>query len=310
MIKILVVVVLVAIIAISAVGIVDNNYSIDYGGYNPFSSSPFLTLTANITDKSPQANFTNGYASPSLWGFVQGGGNASMLFYRNSSIYEKSNLTGNYGMIDIFTYSSEHLSYGLPMSSVEIDKSNLSSYVSFDIKKISSGVANDLAYDMFLGQNNTSNREVEIMLLDNMGISNQLISTGRTVYIPIYVNGTLENITWNIDQSQSASGSFSNYVIIPSIPIFTTSSENFKLSISAFIEYLYGQHLLPFSDSLLKLGIGSEFTIVQSTQTSQYFFYSFWLYSYFVINGTDYQIVQSTNNIPAPLEPWTWEARP
>ena len=274
------------------------------------SDSPFLTLTANITNPSPQANFTYGYASPGLWGFVQGGGNVSMLFYRNSSIYEKSNLTGNYGMIDIFTYSSEHLSYGLPMSSGEIGKSNLSSYVSFDIKKISSGVANDLAYDMFLGLNNTSNREIEIMLLDNMGISNQLVSTGRTVRVPIYVNGALENITWNIDQSQSASGSFSNYVIIPSMPIFTTSSENFKFSISAFIEYLYGQHLLPYSDSLLKLGIGSEFTIVQSTQISQYFSYSFWLYSYFIINGTDYQIVHPAGNTAMPVDPPILEAKP
>ena len=89
MIKITVVVILVAIIAISAVGIVDNNYGIDYGGYNSFSSSPFLTLTANITHPSPQANFTYGYASPGLWGFVQGEGNATMTFYTNSSIYEK-----------------------------------------------------------------------------------------------------------------------------------------------------------------------------------------------------------------------------
>ena len=304
MIKIAIAFIVAALILISGVIVLQDRL------ITTSSDSPFLTLTANITDPSPQANFTYGYASPGLWGFVQGGGNVSMLFYRNSSIYEKSNLTGNYGMIDIFTYSSEHLSYGLPMSSGEIGKSNLSSYVSFDIKKISSGVANDLAYDMFLGLNNTSNREIEIMLLDNMGISNQLVSTGRTVRVPIYVNGALENITWNIDQSQSASGSFSNYVIIPSMPIFTTSSENFKFSISAFIEYLYGQHLLPYSDSLLKLGIGSEFTIVQSTQISQYFSYSFWLYSYFIINGTDYQIVHPVGNTGMPVNPPILEARP
>ena len=78
--------------------------------------NPFLTLTANITDKSPQANFTYGYASPNLWGFQYGQGTTKMSFYSNSSIHTFVDLTNISKGINIFAYPSIHLTYGLPIA--------------------------------------------------------------------------------------------------------------------------------------------------------------------------------------------------
>ena len=306
MIKILVVVILVAIIAISAVGIVDNNYGIDYGGYNSFSSSPFLTLTANITHPSPQANFTYGYASPGLWGFQSGHGTTTMSFYSNSSVHTIVKLTNISDGINIFAYPSIHLAYGIPMALSSVYKANLSSYVRFDVKNISNGVQNDLAYDMFLGQNGNYTSEVEIMLINTIGnypISNQ-------ISIPIIVNGNVENVGWSLNIGASGMSDLPRYLFITNVSISTPAS--FEISFVPFLSYLQNNSYIPPSDSILRIGIGSEFVSIFQPHSyfSGTFDYSFWLYSYFVINGTDYQIVHPAGNTTQPINPPILEARP
>ena len=120
---------------------------------------PFLILTANITDPSPQANFTYGYMSPNLWDYYSGNGTASMYAYGNSSVKENANITSFNNSLSIFGYPSEHFTYEMPMPLQTVYTVNLSSFVSYDIKKISNQVIDDVAYDMFLGQNNTSRTE-------------------------------------------------------------------------------------------------------------------------------------------------------
>ena len=293
--KITVVVRLVAIIAISAVGMLDNNRSINYGGYNSFSNSPFLTLTANITNPSPQANFTYGYMSPNLWDYYSGSGIASVYAYDNSSIKENANITSFNNSLSIFGYPSEHFTYKIPMPLQTVYTSSLASFVSYDIKKISNQVINDVAYDMFLGQNNTLQDEVEIMLLDHMTNRNWVNGSGLTAVIPIMVNGITYYPTWNIGISRSASGSFPLYTFVPPESLFNNSSASVNISFTPFLKYLQGMSLISPAQSIIRLGIGSEFSYVNIGQSSMY--YSFWLYSYFILNGTKYHIIQPSGGV-------------
>ena len=302
MIKIAIAFIVAALILISGVIILQDR------SVTTSSDSPFLTLTANITDKSPQANFTYGYMSPNLWDYYSGNGIASMYAYGNSSVKEDANITSFNNSLSIFGYPSEHFTYEIPMPLQTTYAVNLSSFVSFDIKRISNQVTNDVAYDMFLGQNNTLQDEVEIMLLDHMTNRNWVNGSGLTAIIPITVNGTPYYPTWHIGVSRSASGSFPLYTFVPPESLFNNSSASVNISFTPFLRYLEKQSLILPAQSIIRLGIGSEFSYVTIGQSTIY--YSFWLYSYFVINGTDYQIVHPAGNTAMPVNPPILEARP
>ena len=254
------------------------------------SRNPFLTLTANITDPSPQANFTYGYMSPNLWDYYSGNGIASMYAYSNSSIKEDANITSSNNSLSIFGYPSEHFTYEIPIPLQTAYTVNLSSFVSFDIKKISNQVIDDVAYDMFLGQNNTLQDEVEIMLLDHMTNRNWVNGSELTAIIPITVNGTTYYPEWHIGISRSASGSFPLYTFVPPESLFNNNSASVNISFTPFLKYLEEKSLVSPAQSIIRLGIGSEFSYVTIGQSTIY--YSFWLYSYFILDGTDYQVVQ------------------
>ena len=252
------------------------------------SRNPFLTLTANITDKSPQANFTYGYASPNLWGFQYGQGTTKMSFYSNSSICTFVDLTNISKGINIFAYPSIHMTYALPIALNNVYKDNLSSYVEFGVKNISNGIQNDLAYDMFLGQNGNYTGEVEIMLVNTIGdypINSQVL-------IPIMINGEKENVNWTLNIGASGMNDLPRYLFIPNVAISTPAS--FEISFVPFLSYLQNSSYIPPSDSILRIGIGSEFVSIFQPHSyfSGTFDYSFWLYSYFIMDGTDYQVVQ------------------
>ena len=254
------------------------------------SRNPFLTLTANITDPSPQANFTYGYMSPNLWDYYSGNGTASMYAYGNSSVKEYANMTSFNNGLSIFGYPSEHFTYEIPMPLQTVYTIGLSSFVSYDIKKISNQVINDVAYDMFLGQNNTLQDEVEIMLLDHMTNRNWVNGSGLTAIIPVTVNGTPYYPTWHIGISRSASGSFPLYTFVPPESLLNNSSASVNISFTPFLKYLEEKSLVSPAQSIIRLGIGSEFSYVNIGQSTIY--YSFWLYSYFILNGTDYQVIR------------------
>lgn len=289
MFRAIVIIVIGVIMVVSVITIVENEIGTNYGGYNPISSAPFLTLNANINDKSPQVNFEHGYASPNLWGFQSGQGTTTMSFYSNSSIHTTVKLANISNGINIFAYPSIHLTYDIPMPLSTVYKANLSSYVSFDVKNISSGVQSDLAYDMFLGQNGSYTSEVEIMLINTIGnypISNQ-------ISIPVTVNGKVENVSWTLNIGASGMNDLPRYLFIPDIAIPTPAS--FKVSFSSFLSYLQNNSYISPSDSIMRIGIGSEFvSIVQPhSYFSGTFNYSFWLYSFFVVYGSEYHIVKS-----------------
>lgn len=298
MFRAIMIIVIGVIVVVSVITIVENEIGTNYGGYNPISSAPFLILKANINDKSPQANFTYGYVSPGLWGFQSGEGNASMFLYRNSSILESVSLKGN-EYLNVFAYSSEHLTYNIPMSMQDVYRYNLSSFVSFKVINMSSDVLNDLAYDMFLGSNGTLQNEIEVMLfdsIDTVNVGSNLVPTGLSLITHSLINGIPTTISWNLyekpsDSSSSQEHLIINYIFIPSNNLLINDSGKVIISISPFLEFLNENNLVFKSQSILRLGIGTEFEIGAINMNAGY---AFWLYSYFILNGTKYQIVQPT----------------
>ncbi|MGC8618862.1 MAG: hypothetical protein ACP5UZ_09080, partial [Thermoplasmata archaeon] len=212
MIKIAVVILIVGVVIVSSIAIIRYDpFSGTPMGYGSFSGAPFLTLTATFDNKSPQADFPFGYASPNLWGWARGGGNATMTLYTNSSIKFTTNFQPFEGSLAIFGYPSLHFTYGLPMPLNRVYKDMLSSYVSFTIKK-DNGLWNDIAYDMFLGENGVLQDEVEIMLIDNIGTN---ISVGQTTFLlPLTINGIEKEVNWTLDVGKSASGDFPAYTFV------------------------------------------------------------------------------------------------
>ena len=297
MIKIAVVVILVAIIAISAVGIVDNNRSINYGGYNSFSSSPFLTLTANITHPSPQANFTYGYVNPNLWNLQQGDGNATMIMYSNSSVLTTSTLSNvSIGYGGVIGYPSEHFTKIVGESVQSIIDSNLSSFASFRIVNHTSGILTDVAYDIFLSQGGRLTDEIMIYLYKaNYDLGMFPYATFNTV---VGVNGISKNISWSVEESTSSPWGGQLYAFVPNINF--TNSMSYKVNFSPFFKYLLKTQDIETGLSIARFGIGSEFSyniILKNNHLENLAYYSFWLYSYFIINGTKYQIIQPSGGV-------------
>lgn len=294
-------VVITSIVIISAfaantllVGSSPSNNSISSSTNTTINSNvPFATLVGTLSNPHPYYNSSYGYISPNLWDFTRGGGNVTMSFYSNSSLHTIVHLLNMGSGISIFAYPSIHFTYNLPMSLQSVYADNLSSFISFDVKKISPGMGNDIAYDMFLGQNGTLQYEVEIMLLDNLagrsynGTATSLVTSTN---IPIEINGELKDVSWGLYSGNSASGTFPSYVFIPSI--VTNNSTSYKVSFSPFLSFLQNNSKIPSSVSIVRLGIGSEFSGSAPSHPFTTLNYSFWMQSYFMLNGTKYQVVQ------------------
>jgi hypothetical protein len=259
------------------------------------SPPPYLvsTLIGNISDPSPRYTSPYGYVSPNLWSFGSGEGGAVMSLYSNGSVHTSINLYGP--KISIFGYPSIHFTYGLPLSLQSVYDGNLSSFISFSITNTSKGIVNDVIYDIFLGMGNTLQDEIEIVLFDNTGTKSTMLSgTGTLIEVPMKINGKLENVRWQLENGISASGSFPDYAFMPDITFNNSSS--YTVYFSPFLHFLQNTSRVSPNVSIVRLGIGSEFGGGISPESSKLlgydsFDYSFWMYSYFVMNGTEYQVV-------------------
>jgi hypothetical protein len=255
---------------------------------------PFATLVGNLSNPHPYYNSSYGYVSPNLWDFTKGGGGTVMNLYNNSSIHLSTDLYNAGNGVGIFGYPSVHFTYNLPLSLNEIYKGNFSSFVSFSIKQVSQQVRYDVAYDMFLGKNSTPQYEVEIMLVDDL--SGEVYSgqnatfSGVSVVIPIQINNDTEKVTWDLYIGNSASGVFPSYVFVPLIN--TSDSMSFKLAFTPFLSYLEDRSYLSSNVSILRVGIGSEFAASSLPHQSIALMYSFWIFSYFILDNVKYQVVQ------------------
>ncbi len=261
------------------------------GHLAPSGGSPqvIATLVGNASNPHPYYNTTNGYVSPNLWG-AWGLDNSrswtiTMKIFSNSSIFTLANLSNITKNVPIQAYSSVHFTHGLPMSLTTVDANNLSSFVSFKILNKSSGTFYDMAYDLFLGNKSTLQYEVMIMLYAHIGWIDTSKEIGF-VTIPTVINGTLFDVKWNILPFSGNMIGSKGYEFIPAIN--TNVSMSYTIDLSLFLSYLERSGYLPSSCSILRLGIGSEY----GTNFSDYVDYSFWMNSYFILNGKDYQIVQ------------------
>lgn len=254
------------------------------------------TLVGNISDPHSQANFSNGFVSPNLWNFHEGNGSTTMYLYSNSSIFTKVNLSNTTQGTPVMAYSSIHFTYGLPLSLTNAITENLSSFVSFQLGQKSYGVFNDFGYDLFLGNN--SGMTFEIMILFNM------TSTGYTsrysypiVSIPIFINGIQRSIQWRVTPIVSQTPGVSGAVRFTPVQSLN-SSMNCMIDFPFFFKYLESKgEISPFW-SIVRLGVGSEYGTTYSSEVD----YSFWMYSYFVMNGTEYQVVPVIFSLAIPSE--------
>ena len=277
-----------AILVVSSVGFFVYDSS-------PSPPSPYLvsTLIGNASNPRPYYNTTNGYVSPNLWNLQKGNGNVTMQIYSNSSIFTKVYLSNLAQEVPVMAYSSIHFEYQIPMLLSTVESDNFSSYVSFGIKYKSAGAFNDFGYDFFLGQG--TNFQYEVMILLN--ITPRVLNitphgfiahySVPIVTIPIIIDGRTVNVQWYAFPIVSSTPGVSGAIRFTPVHALNTSM-TCLLSFAPFISYLESRNIISPSWSIVRIGIGSEY----GTQSSNFISYSFWMYSYFILNGTKYQVVQ------------------
>ena len=250
-------------------------------------------IVGNASNPHPYYNTTNGYVSPNLWNLQKGEGNVTMQIYSNSSIFTKVYLSNLAQEVPVMAYSSIHFEYQIPMLLSTVESDNFSSYVSFGIKYKSAGAFNDFGYDFFLGQGTNFQYEVMILLNITPRVLN-ITPHGFIAYysvpivtIPIIIDGRTVNVQWYAFPIVSSTPGVSGAIRFTPVHALNTSM-TCLLSFAPFISYLESRNIISPSWSIVRIGIGSEY----GTQSSDFIDYSFWMYSYFIIDGTDYQIVQ------------------
>ena len=256
----------------------------------PNAPSPYLiyTLVGDISNPSPRYNTTYGFVSPNLWNFQQGKGNTIMYLYSNSSIFTKVNFSNVVQGTPVMAYSSIHFTYELPLSLTNAVAENLSSFVSFHLGQKNYGAFNDFGYDLFLSNN--SDLTFEIMILFNM------TPTGYTtrysypaISIPTLINGIQRSIQWQVTPIVSQTPGVSGGVRFTPVQSLN-SSMNCTIDFPFFFRYLESRGEISPSWSIVRLGVGSEYGATYSSRVD----YSFWMNAYFVLNGTKYQVVQTS----------------
>ena len=291
MIKIVVVIIAIVVLILFSVSAVPN---IEHSfGMGSTQSQLIYTLIGNVSNPHPYYNTTNGYVSPNLWNLQMGNGNVTMQIYSNSSIFTKVHLSNLAQGVPVMAYSSIHFEYQIPMSLSTVESDNFSSYVSFGIKYKSAGAFNDFGYDFFLGQGTNFQYEVMILLNITPRVLN-ITPHGFIAYysvpivtIPIIIDGRTVNVQWYAFPIVSSTPGVSGAIRFTPVHALNTSM-TCLLSFAPFISYLESRNIISPSWSIVRIGIGSEY----GTQSSNLINYSFWMYSYFILNGTKYQVVQ------------------
>ena len=276
-----------AILVVSSVGFFVYDSS-------PSPPSPYLvsTLIGNASNPHPYYNTTNGYVSPNLWNLQKGNGNVTMQIYSNSSIHTVSNLSNvSIGYGGVIGYPSEHLTNIVGTSVQNIENKNFSSFTSFDVLYRTPNSPVDVTYDIFLGNGSTLTDEIMIYLyLDDYNLG---LLTFDNVYIPTLINGHLQNISWNVYESTSTPWWGQMYAFVPNVHF--NSSMSYKVNFVPFLKYLEVNKYITPNLTIVRCGIGSEFgsqLTLLNNHVENLADYSFWMYAYFILNGTKCQVVQ------------------
>ena len=213
-------------------------------------------IVGNASNPQASHQFQGVNVSTNLWNLQSGQGNTTISIYSNSSMHIFSNYT------DVITksanvvgYPSARFRYGLPITVSDAIKESISSTVSYNLVNTSRNLPVDLSYDIMIQPSPTTfSPLVEIMIY--------------VYYAPYYVNhlelghftsnivanGTQKNITWNVEESRSATNGAPLITFLPEGSVFS------PLNLSSFIsetQSLLGLNLS--NDYIQQINIGMEF---------------------------------------------------
>ena len=242
------------------------------------------TIVGNASNPQASHQFQGVNVSTNLWNLQSGHGNTTISIYSNSSMHIFSNYT------DVITksanvvgYPSARFRYGLPITVSNAIKDNISSTVSFNLVNTSKDLPVDLSYDIMIQPSPTTfSPLLEIMIY--------------IYYAPYYVNhlelgqftssavinGVQKNITWNVDESKSATNGAPLVTFLPEGSVFS------PLNLSSFIseaQSLLGLNLS--NDYIQQINIGMEFGF----SSFSHYEFSLWLSATCTINDTKVNIL-------------------
>ena len=288
MIKIAATVVIVVVVSVSVVVIQEKSLTHSLG----YDSSGVLVdkIVGDVSNPHSYYNTSYGYVTPNLWNLQKGDGNVTMNVYSNSSILTTSNLSNvSIGYGGVIGYPSEHFTSIIGNSVQYMIDSNFSSFTSFKIASHTPNIAIDMAYDIFLAQGNRLTDEIMIYLYKanyNIGML-----PFDNFYSSAIVDGNSRNISWNVYESASTPWWGQMYAFIPSTAF--NNSMSYKINFSPFFKYLVDNKYILGNLSIARCGIGSEFSyqmVLENNHIENLADYSFWMYSYFILDGKDCQI--------------------
>ena len=284
MLRIVVVVVIITVLVIAGFAIISQFIYIP--NVSSTETPGLLTdkIIGNAFDPSASHQFQGANVSTNLWNLQSGQGNTTISVYSNSTMYVVSNYTNIITKsANIVGYPSARFRYGLPVTVSDAIEENISSTVSFNLVNTSKNLPVDLSYDIMIQPSPTAfSPVVEIMIY--------------VYYAPYYVNhlelghftssivanGTQKNITWNVEESKSATNGAPLITFLPEGSVF------FPLNLSSFISEAQSiLHMNLNSDYIQQINIGMEFGF----SSAYHYSFSLWLFATCTINGTKVNIL-------------------
>ena len=301
MIKIAIAFIVAALILISGVIILQ-----DRSVSNP-SGVLVDTIVGNASNPQASHQFQGVNVSTNLWNLQSGDGNTAISVYSNSSMHVFSNYTNIITKTaNIVGYPSARFRYGLPITTSDAIRDNISSTVSFNLVNTSQDLPVDLTYDIMIQPSATVFYPVvEIMIYVYYApylVNYAYLGQFNTISI---VNGTATHVTWIAEKSKSATNGAPLVRFFPNIQTYTSMS--YSLNLSSFI--LEAQSLLSLdlnNDYIQQINIGMEFGF----SSFSHYEFSLWLSATCEMNGTRVNILGELANTTQPINPPILEARP
>ena len=301
MIKIAIALIVAALILISGVIVLQ-----DRSVSNP-SGVLVDTIVGNASNPQASHQFQGVNVSTNLWNLQSGDGNTAISVYSNSSMHVFSNYTNIITKTaNIVGYPSARFRYGLPITTSDAIRDNISSTVSFNLVNTSQDLPVDLTYDIMIQPSATVfSPVVEIMIYVYYApylVNYAYLGQFNTISI---VNGTATHVTWIAEKSKSATNGAPLVRFFPNIQ--TYNSMSYSLNLSSFI--LEAQSLLSLdlnNDYIQQINIGMEFGF----SSFSHYEFSLWLSATCEMNGTRVNILGELANTTQPVVPPILEARP
>ena len=265
------------------------------------------TIVGNASNPQASHQFQGVNVSTNLWNLQSGDGNTAISVYSNSSMHVFSNYTNIITKTaNIVGYPSARFRYGLPITTSDAIRDNISSTVSFNLVNTSQNLPVDITYDIMVQPSATIfSPVVEIMIYIYYApylVNYAYLGQFNTISI---VNGTVTHVTWIAEKSKSATNGAPLVRFFPNIQ--TYNSMSYSLNLSSFI--LEAQSLLSLdlnNDYIQQINIGMEFGF----SSFSHYEFSLWLSATCEMNGTRVNILGELANTTQPINPPILEARP